>query len=751
MSKNLKIATKLFLGFVLVAGVAILASGYFGYQASKKTLEQEMFRDLDIMAYLQQGFLLEYSDHIHTRARGFASDRFLRDKVTAIVSGDQSATAELNQYLSFTKKPIDNDISGINIFDMDGFVIASTQEKLMGQNFATASYFQKAITADSQNSSVDEVFYPGIFEPNEASFAVSAPLFDSNTGKQIGVLANYFRVSELTNILSGKRIRERDTVNAFGEAWDYKKIFLVDKNGIIITGSDHLETTPLSQKIATLPVLECARDHTTTEGKYLDYQEIPVIGVSVCMDNGWTLIAEKNEKIASAGLLEIRRNMLLIALSTMIFVILFAYIIGEQIRKPLQSFSEMTKRIGKGDFSKKIDVKSDDEVGVLGGFMNEMSDRLKEMHLNLGARLKEKEGDLKKFQLAVENSSDHIVITDANGIILYANPAVGKITGYPVNDIIGKKAGSKELWGGQMEKQVYEKFWHTIKVEKKTYYGEIINKHKNGTPYHAEVKVDPVLDQAGEVVYFVGIERNITEEKELQQMRNDFITIVSHQLRTPLGSMRWVLELLLSEDSIDMEKEGVKSSIQDVYRSTKRLLRLVQSLLSLSRIDRGKFIRTNVSTDLSVIITNTMEEIATFAEEKKVTIHLNIEKGKEYYSKVDPTMFQEVIENLLSNGVKYNRPGGELSLTLASDKKFITIDIKDNGIGIPAKDLEKVFWKFYRSENAQKHETNGTGIGLFIVKSHIEEWGGEVRLESQEDKGSTFFIRIPRAQKPSQE
>lgn len=150
--------------------------------------------------------------------------------------------------------------------------------------------------------------------------------------------------------------------------------------------------------------------------------------------------------------------------------------------------------------------------------------------------------DLLKFKLAVENSSNHIIITDVDGKILYANKAAEAVTGYSKNEMIGQRPS---LWGNQMGQEYYKNFWHVIKNEKKTFVGEVNNKRKNGEQYIAAVSISPVLDEKGVIKFFVGIERDITKEKEIDRAKTEFVSIAAHQLRTPLAIIRWYGEMLL--------------------------------------------------------------------------------------------------------------------------------------------------------------------------------------------------------------
>src|SRR3989344_5533840 len=161
--------------------------------------------------------------------------------------------------------------------------------------------------------------------------------------------------------------------------------------------------------------------------------------------------------------------------------------------------------------------------------------------------------EMEKFKQAVDGASDHIIITDPEGTILYGNKAVENITGYTPEEAVGKKAG--QIWGGRMSKEFYEKLWRTIKTEKKSFIGEVVNTRKNGEIYTAELRIAPILAKNGEVQFFVGIERDITKMKEVEQMKSDFVSFTSHQLRTPLTVIKWNSEMLKSVDNGKLTRE----------------------------------------------------------------------------------------------------------------------------------------------------------------------------------------------------
>lgn len=353
--------------------------------------------------------------------------------------------------------------------------------------------------------------------------------------------------------------------------------------------------------------------------------------------------------------------------------------------------------------------------------------------------------DLSIFKLAVENVSEHIVITDAEGFILFANRAAEKITGFSSKEMIGKKPGA--LWGGQMSHEFYKELWHTIKIEKKTYQGEINNVKKSGQKYIAHSIITPVLDETGAVKFYVGIERDITEEKQIDQAKTEFVSLASHQLRTPLTAINWYSEYLLnsndSDSGVRLDKEQTQY-IQEIHESAEQMTELVNSLLNVSRIDLGTFDISPEPSNIVQLSQQVLKELQPQITKKSLTIQ------EEYATNLpqinlDPNLIRIVFQNLLSNAVKYTPEGGLVSLKIEQQKTEIEVKIEDNGYGIPKNQQEKIFHKLFRADNIQKKAIEGTGLGLYIVKAIIEASDGQIHFESTENEGTTFRFTLPLA------
>lgn len=351
--------------------------------------------------------------------------------------------------------------------------------------------------------------------------------------------------------------------------------------------------------------------------------------------------------------------------------------------------------------------------------------------------------ELQKFRQAVDNATDQIVITDPEGIVIYGNNAMEKTTGYSVEEAIGKKAGS--LWKIPMPKSYYQRMWKTIKEDKKPFVDVLKNKHKNGREYDASVTIFPVLNDVNEVIFFVSIERDVTKEKEIDRAKTEFVSLASHQLRTPLSAIKWYAEMLLNGD-VGKISEGQKEYLLEIYNGNERMVSLVNALLNVSRIDLGTFAIESEDVDPIKILRQEIENQKHPIEVKKLKINENLEEFENI--KADIKMLGIIFQNLISNAVKYTPPKGSIDISLKNkNKKDMEFIVKDTGYGIPKAQQDKIFTKLFRADNIKSSDTDGTGLGLYILKSIIEHVGGKISFKSEENKGSEFRVIIPKIMK----
>ena len=440
---------------------------------------------------------------------------------------------------------------------------------------------------------------------------------------------------------------------------------------------------------------------------------------------------------------------------------------------PILRLLDAVSEIASGNFSRKVVIDSSDEIGQLGSAFNAMTEEISRAHGSMEQKIEEKTqalteqvdeledtkkavfniledvaqekeksesmaNELQKFQLAIDNSSEQITIADTDGIVVYANPALEKITGHAVDEILGTSIG--ELWNPHMEKEQYEELWETVLTKKDAFVGEFVSKRKNGDLYDAHIMVSPILNKDEEAEFFVAVERDITKEKEVDRAKTEFVSLASHQLRTPLSTINWYSEMLIEGDAGELN-EDQKMYIDEIYQGNQRMVDLVNSLLDVSRLELGTFTLDPEPVNIVATAELAIKELEHKIKDKEQTFTQEFDDIPEIV--LDAKLIKMVLQNLLSNAVKYTPEKGSVGITMLIEGEEVVITVKDTGLGIPKDQHDSLFKKLFRADNVRKSDTEGTGLGLYLVKGIVEIFGGNIRFDSDEGKGTTFFVTVP--------
>jgi signal transduction histidine kinase len=245
------------------------------------------------------------------------------------------------------------------------------------------------------------------------------------------------------------------------------------------------------------------------------------------------------------------------------------------------------------------------------------------------------------------------------------------------------------------------------------------------------------------IIFTIGnfIIRNIEQIARINKMKSEFVSIASHQLKTPLTQINWVMELLFSKYRDGLNQKQVEI-METVGRSTSRMLKLANDLLDVARIDQKRFILARENIDIVKIVEESIQDNQILAKANNVDIE--VVKNEDLPEITgDKRKIKVVIDNLISNAIKYINKKGLIKINIGLDNNFIAVCVNDNGVGIPKDQHDKVFQKFFRSNNVAKYQTEGTGLGLYIAKNIIEQSGGKIWFESEENVGSTFCFSLP--------
>lgn len=361
--------------------------------------------------------------------------------------------------------------------------------------------------------------------------------------------------------------------------------------------------------------------------------------------------------------------------------------------------------------------------------------------------------------ILIESIADGIIMTDNEGKISLLNPAAAKMTGWAINEALGidaklviklQQESGKELEEGEdpFEKQ---------KLTAQTATDLLRLVSKTDSFIITSVSVSPILNQDGKTTAgSVAVLRDVSDARAEENRRADFISTASHEMRTPVAAIEGYLQLSLNDKVAKIDGKA-RDFLTKALDSTHHLGRLFQDLLTSAKAEDGRLVSHPKVVEFGALLQKLTEDLRFSAEKKGLLLDFrigataqdsaNTAGGKMlkplYYALVDPDRMQEVITNLFDNAVKYSDTG-KITVALTGNNDVVQFFIKDTGQGIPKDDIPHLFQKFYRVDSSATRTIGGTGLGLFICKRIVEIYNGRVWVESEQGKGSTFYINLPR-------
>lgn len=462
--------------------------------------------------------------------------------------------------------------------------------------------------------------------------------------------------------------------------------------------------------------------------------------------------------------------------SIIVFDSLIIVVFIKDRSKVLMEFARVAQKIATGDWSQKVKVEGYGELGELAQSFNAMVKSLQENKHQTDQQIKQQtkqvvaqsqfledqrkailnvledidesrikaERERDKQEKILSSIGDGVFVVDEDKKIILFNKASQQISGFSEEEVLGKKYNQVLKFVFEDERkgnnnQFIEKVFKTGEVKSMTNHTLLIQ--KDGNKVAVADSAAPIKNKSNKTISCVVVFRDVSKEREIDRMKTEFLSVAAHQLRTPLGSMRWNIEMLLEENEKSVSKNARKI-LEQIYVSHQQLLKIVNDLLDATRIDQGRVPDKPQSDELSTEIEDVLNEFEPLIKKKRLKINFDSKKGCPKV-KLDRPRWRSVVSNILSNAIKYNRNGGRVDITCKKLKNFVQFEFTDTGIGIPEKDRFKIFDKFFRAENAIKSETEGTGLGLYVVKKYVEAWGGKVNFTSNKGKGTLFIIKIP--------
>ena len=352
---------------------------------------------------------------------------------------------------------------------------------------------------------------------------------------------------------------------------------------------------------------------------------------------------------------------------------------------------------------------------------------------------REIEEEKNKTRAALISLSDGLIVFNRQKKITLVNPKAEKILGVKENKILNKTM--KEIINTPNLNALYKALGKKVKWTEQKY--ELILEKPFKKFYQVSI-AQVAVEEA--TVGLMLILRDVTRDKEIDRMKTEFISVAAHQLRTPLSAVKWTLQMILDGDMGKIDPE-VNEYLKKSYQSNERMINLVNDLLNISRIEKGHFLYNLESVSIKDLIKGIISDSMDLAAKQKIKIKFNMPKNEICKIKADYQKIKLAIQNLVDNAIKYSTGRDEVVINLKQIKEngddFIQIEVKDYGIGISEQGQKRLFSKFFRGENAIMMQTDGSGLGLFIVKNIIEAHGGKIWFQSKENQGSTFYIKLP--------
>jgi PAS domain S-box-containing protein len=354
------------------------------------------------------------------------------------------------------------------------------------------------------------------------------------------------------------------------------------------------------------------------------------------------------------------------------------------------------------------------------------------------AALKESE---RRYRLLAENVTDVISTSDLALRLTYVSPSVARLLGYSVEEVMALSvresmtAPSFEVAAGALaeglEQGASDPLWsRTIELELL---------RKDGSTVWVEISVKFLRDEQGRPAGLLAVTRDITARRQVEEMKADFIALTTHQLRTPLAGIKWLLEFAAGDASVSDE---TRSYIRDATESADRLIEIVNNLLDSAGLENGMLNVEREATHVGKLTRSVLDEFEPAIRDRDLAVSVT---GAESVGTLtaDPQLLRQAVLNLISNAVKYTPPSGRIAIRMRRDARGIQWEIEDSGIGIPEAARPRMFQKFFRAANASAIAPEGTGLGLYLARLVIERFGGRLEYESDEGHGAIFRFALP--------
>ncbi|WP_413377166.1 cell wall metabolism sensor histidine kinase WalK [Alkalihalobacillus sp. 1P02AB] len=522
--------------------------------------------------------------------------------------------------------------------------------------------------------------------------------------------------SEVTSIL-------RDFFNV-----DKSEVLVVNANQVVVGTSDLSRRNIVGQQSNDV-LIKRALVGTADQRNFVDEQTGSIVrsmGVPIITADGVIVGAIHIQASMEEIYLQMEQINGILLTGTFIalgITVILIILVSQTITGPIIDMRKQAMRMGHGDFSRKVRVYGTDEIGQLATSFNDLTSKLQDATAT-------RDREQKKLSSVLAHMTDGVIASDAKGLVILMNNRAEELLGKATYEVIRKPI--TEVLQLAEDYVVDDLFDHDESL--------ILDFSDEENDYMLQANFSVIQENDGPINGVITVLHDVTEQEQIEQDRREFVANVSHELRTPLTTMKSYLEAL--EDGAISDPDLGPRFLGVTQNETERMIRLVNDLLQLSKIDSRDY-QLNFSTvDFVLYLHEVIDRFDMIAANKNIHFIRKISPQLTYV-KMDRDKLTQVIDNIISNAMKYSPEGGNVTITLEHYGQNIRVSIADEGMGIPRESQQKIFDRFYRVDKARARSIGGTGLGLAIAKELVHAHHGEIWVESMYGQGTTIFFTLP--------
>lgn len=557
--------------------------------------------------------------------------------------------------------------------------------------------------------------------------------------------------------------------NANGDAEYFRPPRFADQSIALITSK---ERTTVAANIALNKIEGLTKAN-------IDYRDHEVYAVTKYLEStGWGIVVKIDKAEIYQPVYSHAIQLGSIAVLLVIIMLFVSFKLANSIARPIEVLKSNAEVIAQGDLNREVVLHTKDEIGELSKSFSQMMKAIiasrasvdqqvaaqtktiveseaylhdeQKAIINILEDVEEEKENTKRekdrINTILKSIGDAVFVVDRDLKIQLVNQVTAELSGYSEDELVGKKYTDVLRFvfqdGDSKKEIVNDKFVNdaisTGKVQEMSNHTVLVSKDQKRIPVSDSSA--PLKNQQGEIIGCVVVFRDVTREYEIDKAKTEFVSLASHQLRTPLSAIGWYSEMLTDGDAGKLN-EKQQQYLLEITKGNKRMVELVNSLLNVSRLELGTFVVDPVPTNIVTIAEDCVKELVALLAEKKLKIEEDYDK-KIPLINVDPKLTRIIFQNLLSNAVKYTEKG-KVSISVSQSDGNVLIKVADTGLGIPRYQQKRMFEKLFRADNVRVSNVEGTGLGLYIVKTVIDNAGGSIRFESKENVGTTFYVKLP--------